>query len=49
VIEDEGSTLEDMVRERFADRADAVMALYGALITRAGIYLTDLHAHNIKF
>jgi hypothetical protein len=49
LIEDEGHTIEDMVRERFEERADDVIALYYELITRAGIYLTDLHPHNIKF
>jgi hypothetical protein len=48
-IEDEGHTLEDFVRERFDDRADVVMGIYYELISRAGIYLTDLHPHNIKF
>jgi hypothetical protein len=47
--EDEGHTLFDMIRERFDERADEVIALYEDLITSAGIYLSDFHRHNIKF
>jgi len=49
LIEDEGHTLEDLVRDRFEDRTAEVLALYHELVDRAGIYLTDLHPHNIKF
>jgi hypothetical protein len=49
LIEDEGHTLIDMIRERFDDRADEVIALYEELIASAGIYLSDFHPHNIKF
>jgi hypothetical protein len=49
LIEDEGHTLEDLVRDRFEDRAAEVLAFYHELVDRAGIYLTDLHLHNIKF
>ena len=49
LIEDEGHTLLDMIRERFDERADEVIALYDDLIASAGIYLSDFHPHNIKF
>ena len=50
LIEDEGHTLADMVRERFGDeRAGAVLDIREELIARAGVYLSDLHGHNIKF
>ena len=49
LIEDEGHTLADLVRERFDENADRVLALHDELIARAGIYLMDLHPHNIKF
>jgi hypothetical protein len=49
LIEDEGNTLEDFVRSRFDERTDQVMAICHELIARAGIFLTDLHPHNIKF
>ncbi len=50
LIEDEGHTIADMVRERFGDgRVDDVLGIREELIARAGAYLSDLHAHNIKF
>src|SRR5437879_2497464 len=49
LIEDEGHTLVDMIRERFDERADEVIALCEELVSSAGIYLTDVHRHNIKF
>jgi hypothetical protein len=49
LIEDEGHTLVDMIRERFDDKADAVIALCEELESAAGVYLTDVHRHNIKF
>ncbi len=50
MIEDEGHTLADLVRERFGDeRAGVVLEHPGELIARAGVYLSDLHGHNIKF
>ena len=50
LIEDEGHTLADLVRERFGDaRVDAVLGIRDELIVRAGAYLSDLHGHNIKF
>jgi hypothetical protein len=49
LIEDEGHTLVDMIRERFDERADEVIAVYEELIESAGIYLSDFHRHNIKF
>ena len=50
LIEDEGHTLADMVRERFGDDlAQAVLDVREELIARAGVYLSDLHGHNIKF
>jgi hypothetical protein len=49
LIEDEGHTLFDLIRERFDDRADDVIALFGEFAARAGIYLSDPHAGNIKF
>lgn len=49
LIEDPGYTLEDLVRERFGDRADVVLGLRDDLIVRAGVYVSDLHPHNIKF
>ena len=50
LIEDEGHTLEDMVRERFGDdRVGDVLGIRDELIVRAGAYLSDLHGHNIKF
>jgi hypothetical protein len=49
LIEDEGHTLIDMIRERFDERADDVIALIDELGSYAGVYLTDVHAHNIKF
>jgi hypothetical protein len=48
-IEDQGHTLHDMIRERFDERADEVIALYEDLIASAGIHLSDFHRHNIKF
>jgi hypothetical protein len=47
--QDEGHTLVDMIRERFDERADEVIALCEELASSAGIYLTDVHRHNIKF
>jgi hypothetical protein len=50
LIEDEGHTLADMVRERFGDAGvDDVLGIRDELIVRAGAYLSDLHGHNIKF
>lgn len=49
MIEDEGHTLEDMIRERFGAQADQVLALYNELIARADIFLSDFHRHNIRF
>jgi hypothetical protein len=49
LIEDEGHTFEDMVRDRFGGRADEVLALYDQLAAQTGIYLQDLHPHNVKF
>ncbi len=49
LIEDEGHTLVDMIRERFDERANEVIALCEELASCAGIYLTDVHRHNIKF
>ena len=50
LIEDEGHTLADLVRDRFgADRVAVVLDLREELIARAGAYLSDLHGHNIKF
>jgi hypothetical protein len=50
LIEDEGHTLEDLVRERFGDdRTPTVLDIRDELIARAGAYLSDLHGHNIKF
>jgi hypothetical protein len=49
LIEDEGNTFVDLIRERFDERADEVMALHYELIERAGIYLLHMHADNIKF
>jgi hypothetical protein len=49
LIEDEGHTLIDLIRERFEHRAEEVIALCEELGSRAGIYLTDLNPHNVKF
>ena len=50
LIEDEGHTLKDLVRERFgADRVATVLDVRDERIARAGAYLSDLHGHNIKF
>ena len=50
LIEDEGHTLADLVRELFGeDRVTAVLDIRDELIARAGAYLSDLHRHNIKF
>lgn len=49
LIEDEGHTLADLIRERFEERADEVIALVDELKSCAGVYLTDVHRHNIKF
>jgi hypothetical protein len=49
LIDYDGNTLHDMVRERFGDRADEAMGIHYQLIDRAGVYLTDLHGRNIKF
>ncbi len=50
LIEDEGHTLADLVRERFGDDwAQVVLDVREELIARAGVYLSDLHGHNIKF
>lgn len=46
---DEGNSLEDLVRERFGERTDEVMAIHHDLIDLAGIYLYDLNPYNIKF
>ena len=47
--EDEGHMLIDMIRDRFDDQADEILAVYHELGLRAGIYLSDFHRHNIKF
>ncbi|SRR6266496_1168524 len=49
LIEDEGHTLADLVYERFGDRAPEIFYLRQQLEQRAGIYLIDIHPHNIKF
>jgi hypothetical protein len=49
LIEDEGHTLVDMIRERFDEDADPVIELVDELASYAGVYLTDVHRHNIKF
>ena len=50
LIEDEGHTLADLVRDRFGDdRAADVLGVVDELVVRAGAYLSDLHPHNIKF
>jgi hypothetical protein len=49
LIEDHGHTLDDLIHERFEERAEEVLAIHGELAARAGIYLLDLHPHNIKF
>ena len=50
MIEDEGHTLADLVRDRFGDgRAGDVLGIVDELVVRAGAYLSDLHPHNIKF
>ena len=49
LIEDEGHTLADLVVERFGDRAAEIFYLRQQLEQRAGIYLIDIHPHNIKF
>jgi hypothetical protein len=47
---DEGHTLEDLVRERFDEsKVDRVMELYYELGRVAGVYVSDLNPHNIKF
>jgi hypothetical protein len=38
-----------MIRDRFDERADEVIALCEELASVAGIYLTDVHRYNIKF
>ncbi len=50
LIEDEGHTLADLVRERLGEgRVADVLGVVDELIARAGAYLTDLHGHHIKF
>lgn len=49
LIEDEGHTFFDFVQERFGEQTTDVLGVYEELIVHAGIYLTDLHPHNIKF
>lgn len=49
LIEDEGHTFEDRVRENFDEHADEALGIYYELASRAGIYLIDLHAHNVRF
>jgi hypothetical protein len=49
LIEDEGHTFYDFIRDRFDEHADEVMDLYHELADRAGIYVLDFHRHNIKF
>ena len=49
MIQDEGHTLDDLVRDRFGALADEVMAIYYELAARADVYVLDLHPHNIKF
>jgi len=49
LIEDEGNTIADLVTERFGARAAEILYLQQQLVAQAGIYITDLHPHNIKF
>ena len=49
LIEDEGHTLADLVLERFGDRAPEIFYVRQQLEERAGIFLIDIHPHNIKF
>jgi hypothetical protein len=49
LIEDEGHTLADLVFERFGERAAEIFYLRQQLEQHAGIYLIDIHPHNIKF
>ncbi len=50
LIEDEGHTIADLVRDRFGHaRVGDVLGIRDELIARAGAYLSDLHGHNIKF
>jgi hypothetical protein len=49
LIEDEGHTLADVIRDRFDERAEEVIVLCDDLASAAGIYLTDVHRHNVKF
>ena len=49
LIEDEGNTIADLVYDRFGERAPEIFFLKAQLEKLAGIYITDLHPHNIKF
>lgn len=50
LIEDEGHTLHDRIRDRFGSaRAAKVIDICDDLAARAGIYLLDPHPGNIKF
>lgn len=49
LIEDEGHSLADLVFERFGERAAEIFYLRQQLEQHAGIYLIDIHPHNIKF
>jgi hypothetical protein len=50
LIEDEGHTFHDRIRDRFGSaRAQKVIDICDDLAARAGIYLLDPHPGNIKF
>lgn len=49
LIEDEGHPLADLVYDRFGERAPEVFHLREQLERLAGIYLIDVHPHNVKF
>lgn len=50
LIEDEGHTFHDRIRDRFGDDdAPKVIDICDDLAARAGIYLLDPHPGNIKF
>lgn len=43
------STWHDEINDRFGARAPDVFALLEALAKQAGVYVLDVHPHNIKF
>jgi hypothetical protein len=50
LIEDEGHTFHDRIRDRFGEEdAPKVIDICDGLAARAGIYLLDPHPGNIKF